>query len=179
MNRASPEADRFIADLEGLLHAAREAAAAALLSEVPTHAGGKGRPPLVLYSCSAAFRDESLRIVVQLLGRQALYEGVAERAEWVESPIRVAARATLAALTEWDPRLVLGVGDVVETETKQGTAAVVTVIVREGSGPGGERTLVGSAWLGTDPAAAGARAVLQAFALWESPDSLPGSSPAL
>lgn len=179
MGRINSDAERFIADLEGLLHAAREAAAATLLSEVGTEPVEQSGPPVTLYSCTAASRNESLRVVVQLLGRQALYEGAAERADWTESPVRVAARAALAALTEWNPRLVLGIGDVVELETRQGLAVVVTVIVREEGGAPSETRLVGSAWLDGGGAAAGARAILQAFSEWDVKGTAPESPSAL
>lgn len=165
MHRREPGAERFIAGLERLLEAAREAAAVALIQEVKE---GERLPPtlaeLKLHSCVTEFRRGRGRVIVQLQGNQSLYEGTAEMSERLPCRGKAAARATLAALAEWvssdglsDCQFTLR--EVIAATTVEGPVTIVAATARCGDAE--PRRLVGCAWQ-TDEALAAARATLQA-----------------
>src|SRR5690625_1344339 len=177
MGKLKSGAEQFIGNLEGLLQAARQAAAATLLREqaevrsvvgredAPTPAGGGPEGTRwTLHRCSPERSDGGLGVVVQFLAGQRLYEGRVVATDGTESPVRVGARAALAALDEWarehSGQWRFGLGDVVEISTEQGAGVVAVVGVRrsDGENPGQrERWLVGAALSEGDDAWAGAR----------------------
>lgn len=130
---------------------------------------------LSLFSLATDSRNGTQRIVVQLQGDEALYEGVATAVDFTESRMHVAARATLAAIAEWagdSPQF--GLGDIRQVSLQCGLAVLVTVAIRSGPTRDNvhrshtlqlpEQWLIGCALQSSDAEAAAVQAVLDAVA---------------